>query len=129
MFGILFNLRGDKMQSLLELQKEPFHKMVKITSGGAFGGDDPQWVQGEQFTGIATKQSSTQSIIAQKEYAIGNYIVTAMTDITLNKGDYIKRVSDGLILKITEPNNNTAPPSIATIPIKSQAYAEESVLI
>lgn len=115
--------------SILDTQKENFHKMVKITGSGALGGDEPKWIESELFITIATKQSSKQSIIAQKEYAIGNYLITTLSDIILNKGDYIQRDSDKLILKITEPNNNSSAPDMSEIKITSQAYAEESTLL
>ena len=89
--------------SLLDVMSEQFHIMVETGGGsGAFGGDDVSWIEGRAFTASAVKQSTTQARIAQVEHAIGNYLITATSSITLKKGDYIRRDSDGAVFKITE---------------------------
>lgn len=114
--------------SLLDVMSEQFHIMVETGGGsGAFGGDDVSWIEGRAFTASAVKQSTTQARIAQVEHAIGNYLITATSSITLKKGDYIRRDSDGAVFKITEPNVDSAPPKTATFSF-TQAYAESSSL-
>ena len=114
--------------SLLDVMSEQFHIMVETGGGsGAFGGDDVSWIEGRAFTASAVKQSTTQARIAQVEHAIGNYLITITTTITLKKGDYIRRDRDGAVFKITEPNVDSKPPFKATFSF-TQAYAESSSL-
>lgn len=97
--------------------------MDKMTVKDELAGIATYWQEGAHFrAGIATK-SSTEARIAYQTGAKTMYTVVTDEMIELAAGDRIKRLSDGLMLKITSNAADMTTPAISTVKFR-QVNAE-----
>ena len=103
---------------------EPFVMMDKTTVDDGLFGPKTVYVEGAHFDAYARKDSSTEAQIAEQSGARAMYTVTVHAGTALSKPDVIKRVSDGLILRVTGSTVDNAAPPASTVQI-AKTPAEE----
>ena len=101
--------------SLLESAYEPFVMMDKTTVADGYGGFYATWAEGAEFQAAATYDTSIEARIAAVQGVTSMYTVTTSKAIALEYHDVIKRVSDGLILRVTSDSKDKQTPPSATL--------------
>lgn len=97
--------------------------MDRVTASDDLAGIVQTWQEGAHFrAGIATAQT-TEAKIAYQTGAKTIYTVVTEEAITLSAGDRIKRLSDGLVLKITSNAADMTTPAVSVVKFR-QANAE-----
>lgn len=82
-----------------------------VTTPDGGGGFVWEWQDGAPFEGGIVLNSSTQMLIAQQTGTKSVYTLTVRKDLPLEKGDMVKRISDGALFKITsDPADRKTPP-------------------
>lgn len=100
-----------------------FCMLDKRTVSDGMGGVTPTYVEGAHFkAGITTNQSNEAKIAYQQGLKV-MYTLVFMPIITLTNGDRVKRLSDGLVLRITSKSRDMTTPEAAQLKI-SQVTAE-----
>lgn len=87
------------------------------------GGTVTAWKPGRQFGAAFVKRDSREGIAAEKTGAAERYTVTIPRRVGLKHGDVIRRIGDGLVLRVTSDSVDTSPPSCASFAFE-QVYAE-----
>lgn len=96
--------------SLYEAMMTPCLFMEKVRSSDGLGGFVYTWTEGATFSAAIHKDSSMTAQIAEKQGVTEVYTVTVKRNVPLEFHDVIKRVSDGMILRITSNmKDNTSP--------------------
>lgn len=113
--------------SLLESAYETFVMMDQKSTKDSYGTIVRSWTEGAQFDAAATFDTSMQARIAGAQGVKSLFTVTTPKRITLNYYDVIKRVSDGLVLRITSRGRDKSTPEEASLDMR-QVTAEEYVL-
>lgn len=103
---------------------EPFVMMDKTTVDDGLFGPKTVYVEGAHIDAYARKDTSTEAQVAEQNGLRAMYTVTVPTGVTLTKPDVIKRVSDGLILRITGSTTDNAAPPASSVQI-AKTTAEE----
>lgn len=103
---------------------EPFVMMDKTTVDDGLFGPKAVYVEGAGFDAYARKDSSTEAQIAEQSGMRAIYTVTVKKGVKLEKPDVVKRLSDGLILRITGSTVDNEAPDTSTVPI-AKTPAEE----
>ena len=114
--------------SLLDSAMEPFAMMDKksVTPDG-YGGVTFRYEEGARFEAAATFDTSVQARVGAVQGVTSLYTVTTRKTIILDYHDVIKRVSDGLILRVTSRGQDKATPESATLDMR-QVSAEQYTL-
>lgn len=95
----------------------------KRTASDGMGGINVSYIDGAQFkAGITTNQSNEAKIAYQQGLKV-MYTLVFMPTITLENGDRVKRLSDGLVLRVTSKSRDMTTPAAAQLKI-SQVTAE-----
>lgn len=91
--------------------------MDKVTESDGFGGITTEYREGAEFNaGIATDQS-TEAVIAYKDGMKVIYSIVTTDLVTLQQNDIVRRISDGLTLRVTSDAADMHTP-----PMSSQQY-------
>ena len=85
------------------------------------------WEEGAEIEAAATFDTSMQARIAGVQGVTSLYTVTTPKSVTLSYHDVIKRLSDGLILRITSKGKDNKTPESAGLDMRL-VTAEEYVL-
>lgn len=100
-----------------------FCMLDKRTVEDGYGGVEETWIDGAHFmAGLTTKQS-TQAQIAYQQGLKTMYKLVFKPTVALKNGDKVKRVSDGLVLKITSNSRDMTTPAPAQLKM-SEVTAE-----
>ena len=68
--------------------------------------------EGVHFAGKALRKSSDTILIAQQQGMSELYTITTLAAVPLDRGDYVKRMRDGIILRVTsDPMDATMLPA------------------
>ena len=97
--------------------------MDKVTQTDDLAGIAVHWQEGAHFrAGIATNQT-TQARIAYQTGAKTLYTIVTDEMIVLSAGDRVKRLSDGLVLKVTSNAADMTTPAVSQVKFR-QVNAE-----
>lgn len=88
--------------------------MDKRSIPDGIGGFTYEWTEGAQFTAAIVKDNTLEARIAEKEGVTEIYTVTFPVTLPLGYHDVFKRVSDGLIFRVTSNATDSKTPSVAT---------------
>lgn len=113
--------------SLIEEMMTECAFLDKIKTSDGEGGVFNEWAEGAHFMGAIVIENSTLAIVAESQRLSRTYKVTVNKNIKLDKGDVIKRISDGATFKITSDSDDVVSPMSSTLDI-SQVTAERWVL-
>ena len=97
--------------------------MDKRTVADGFGGITTEWVDGAEFSAGITRVSSNEAMIAYQNGLKVMYNVVFDENITLTQNDRIKRLNDGLVLRITSASRDMTTPAVSEVKY-SQVSAE-----
>lgn len=86
--------------------------MDKRTVSDGEGGFDTEWVEGATIKVAITNDTSMPTRIAQAEGFANTYTLTTSKANALEFHDVIKRVEDGLVLRVT--NDKVVFPAVAS---------------
>lgn len=89
--------------------------MDKVSRPDGFGGFVWQWLEGVHFLGKALRKSGDQITIAMQQGMNAVYTITTQATVVLERGDYVKRIRDGAILKVTTDPIDGTPPAVSSI--------------
>lgn len=99
-----------------------FMNKNKVSDGE--GGTITTWIEGAHFMGAIVLQNSALASIAEAIKESKSYTITVSKSISLEYGDVIKRLSDGITFKITSETADQKTPASSSLDI-AQAKAEK----
>ena len=113
--------------SLLDDAFEKFCFVDKSRVPDGEGGYTTAWTDGAEFMANARFDSSMTAKRAQVEGVTSLYTITTRKANELDFHDVVKRLSDGLILRVTSNGTDNKTPDSATLDMR-QVSAESWVL-
>lgn len=99
-------------------------KLVKESAVDGEGGFSTVWSDGPSFPAAITFGASSENTTAEKQEESRTYVVTVAKAIDLSYHDVIKRLSDGLILRVTSDGIDKETPKSAALDMR-QVTAEK----
>ena len=109
--------------SLIDCMMVPCVFMVPTRSPDGSGGHVTTWEDGEQIRAAITRDTSTDSRIADAAKPVEQYTITVSRSVHLAYHAVIKRLSDGKTFRITSDNAEQRTPVCAALDI-AQSTAE-----
>lgn len=98
------------MSTLFEKMMEPVAIMDKKSTSDGEGGFYNEWTQGATFPASITMDTTLEAERAKKDGVTSVYHVTTYAGVQLEYNDYIKRLRDGAVFRITtDAADKTAP--------------------
>lgn len=91
------------------------------------GGQNTEWTEVAEFEGLFDYKSSTQVLIAEKQGFTSVYTIYVPKTLAVQHHDVIRRVSDGLTLRVTHDGTDDMTPDTSAINWK-QIKAEKWVM-
>jgi len=99
----------------------------KRTTPDGYGGMIVEWVDGAEFQGAITLDSSMEAKIGEQQGVTALYTVTTNKAINLQYHDVFRRLSDGKIFRVKSDGDDNHTPRSANLNMR-QVSAEEFVL-
>lgn len=93
----------------------PCRIMDRKSVPDGYGGFTYQYVDGAKFSAGISTDSSTEARIAYQQGLKVMYSVVTGELVSLKQGDVIKRISDGLLLRITSDAVDMTTPAVAKV--------------
>ena len=115
------------MQTLIEQKMKPFVILDTVTVADGFGGYSEIHKDGAPFDAAATMKDTTEAQIAYQQGAKKIYTVVTRQTVKLKHGMKIKRLHDGLTLRVTSDSEDMQTPVTSNLSF-SQVSAEVIVL-
>lgn len=100
---------------LLQSRMKPFIILDTVTKPDGFGGYDEVLTEGAPFDAATTTKDSTEAQIAYQNGAKKIYTVVTKQTVKLKRGMKIRRVEDGLTLRITTDAADMKTPDISIL--------------
>ena len=97
--------------TLLADFEEEVCMMDKITFADGYGSFTVQYTEGARFTAAITPDNSMVAQVAQADTEIKRYRITTSGNITLQQGDYIKRLVNNEAYKVLNSNGDKLAPT------------------
>lgn len=113
--------------SLLTEAMEPCTILNKVTENDDYGGFVTRWKEGATFQAAIVYNTSLEARVAEQQGVKDLYTVTTAKSITLDYHDVFRRLSDGLILRVTSDGKDNRTPKSAGLNMRN-VNAEEYVL-
>lgn len=110
--------------SLLSEAMESFIPVSKVQTDDGVGGQITVWTDGTPINAAVVKDTSTEAKIAEKSGVTAVYTITTTKDINLQYHDVLRRVSDGMIFRVTSKGTDNCTPASAGLNMR-QVDAEE----
>ena len=104
--------------SLLAEYMEPCQRIDETTRPDEYGGSKTAWVRGAGFMAAITLDTSLAARRAEKEGVKNIYTVTTQRSTSLLFGDYIQRLSDEKIFKITSDGPDKKSPLSSSLDMR-----------
>lgn len=101
--------------SLIESMMKAFVILDTATVPDGFGGYDEVLKEGAPFDAAATMKSTTDAQIAYQQGMKRIYAVVTKQTVKLKQGMKIKRVHDGLMLRVTSNADDMQTPSMSDL--------------
>lgn len=99
----------------------------KRTVSDGYGGYVTEWVDGAEFQGAITLDTSIEARVGEKQGVTALYTVTTSKALNLQYHDVFKRLSDGKIFRVTSDGDDKHTPKSANLNMR-QVTAEEFTL-
>ena len=109
--------------SLIDCMMVPCVFMVPVRTPDGSGGHTTTWEDGEPIRAAFTRDTSTESRIAEAAGTVDVYTVTVSRSVHLAYHAVIKRLSDGKTFRITSDNADNQTPVCTALDI-AQSTAE-----
>lgn len=111
------------MSRLIDDFMEAFVLLDKRSVPDGLGGFSYEWTDGAPFTAAVVKDSSMQARIAEKDGVTELYTVTVYKGAKLAFHDVFRRISDGMVFRVTSNITDSETPERASFQI-GQVTAE-----
>lgn len=108
---------------LITYMMTPCVLMEKKREPDGAGGFLVNWAEGAQFDAAITLDSTMQARIAEKDGVTSVYTVTTRRGTLLEYHDVFKRLSDGVVFRVTSNGTDKQSPNVGTLDI-AQVTAE-----
>lgn len=110
---------------LFEEFYEPLQKLERALVEDGEGGFNAKWIDGDEFIGAVVMDKSTTAAVADSAGMDRTYTIT--TPIGTNLGFYgaVRRLSDGMIFRVTSSPKDITTPSCASFQfeqVKAEAW-------
>lgn len=96
----------------------------KRTVADGYGGYTTEWVDGAEFEGAITLDTSIEARVGEKQGVTALYTVTTSKAMNLQYHDVFRRTSDGKIFRVTSDGDDKHTPKSANLNMR-QVSAEE----
>lgn len=110
--------------SLLSESMETWVLLDKTTAKDGYGGVITTWTDGAEIQAAVVHDSSIQAQAAQQQGVTGVYTITTSKAVVLRFHDVLRRVSDGLVLRVITNGTDKKTPASAGLNMR-QVTAEE----
>lgn len=108
---------------LITYMMEPCVLMEKKREPDGAGGFLVNWEEGAQFDAAITLDQTMQARIAEKDGVTSVFTVTTRRATLLEYHDVFKRISDGVVFRVTSNGTDKQSPNFGTLDI-AQVTAE-----
>lgn len=112
---------------LYESEYESFVLMNRTSGLDEYGGLKRGWTEGATIQAAATLDTSIEARVAGVQGLTSVYTVYTSRAVTLEYHDVIKRVSDGLILRVTSDGKDKRTPASAGLDLRLVTAEEWSL--
>lgn len=103
------------MKNLFESALEKCALMDKVRVEDGYGGFVTQWQEGAKFSAAFSFNSSIEAKTAQKQGVNDVYTISTKKNVILGYHDVIKRLSDGMIFRVTTNGADNKTPDSAAL--------------
>lgn len=107
--------------------EESFYRMTQTTTNDTSGGRSKAYVNGAVIKVALYADNSFEARVAAANGAKANYVLNFDKSITLAYDEYIKRVSDSVVFRITSKPADMQTPAVTTLN-RRRATAERTEL-
>lgn len=114
------------MKKMIFELMEPCCIVNKLRTDDDFGSEKIDWLDGTTFDAAVIKNSTTEAIVAEKQGVSEIFTVVTKKGFVLNYNDFFKRLSDGIIFRVTSNVKDSEAPERSTVKI-SKVTAEKAV--
>ena len=97
--------------SLMDEFREECVLLVKTRIPDGLGGYTVQWAEGMKINPAFEYDASTQAIVAEKQGYSRSYTIYVPKEIDLDYHDVMKRLSDGMVFRVTNPGPDRNTPA------------------
>lgn len=94
------------------------------STADGYGGVIKTWVNGASFKAAITLDTSMQARIGEKQGVSALYTITTSRSLNLQYHDYLRRVRDGKLFRVTSDGDDKLTPKSAGLDMR-QVSAEE----
>lgn len=101
--------------ALLQSRMKPFVIMDTVTRPDGFGGYDEVLADGAPFDAAVTLKNTTEALIAYQSGVKKIYTVITKQTVRLRRGMKIRRIEDGLMLRVTTDAEDMKTPDISDL--------------
>lgn len=101
--------------TLLESRMKPFVIVDTVTVPDGFGGYNEVFSDGAPFDGAAVAKDTTEALIAYQSGAKKIYSVVTRQTVRLKRNMKIRRIEDGLTLRVTTDASDFKTPDISDL--------------
>lgn len=91
----------------------------KTTQPDGYGGVTTTWVDGAKIKAALVPTSTSEALQAQRLELVRIYHITTERTVVLKQNDVVKRVSDGLVLRVTEDGTDQGTPDSAMLDMRT----------
>lgn len=109
--------------SLIDDFMEKCTMIDKRTVPDGYGGTIPTWVDGAEFEGAITLDTSIEARVGEKQGVTALYTVTTSKGVNLQYHDVFRRESDSKIFRVTSDGDDKHTPRSANLNMR-QVSAE-----
>lgn len=89
--------------------------LVKTNRADGLGGYKTEWKDGVTFSPAFEYDASTQAIMAEKQGYSRSYIIFVPKSMNLDYHDAFRRVSDGIVFRVTNPGPDRHTPGSSNL--------------
>lgn len=100
--------------SLIDTMTQPCVMMDNVTASDGMGGTVHTWKEGAEFQAAIVKDNTLNARIAEKDGVTEVYTITVAKNVALDFHDVFKRVSDGMIFRVTSNIVDSKTPKVAS---------------
>lgn len=100
--------------ALFEYFMETCIRIDKKTVDDGQGGYETEWMEGARFRAAVIKNKTLAARVAEKEGVTEVYTITTEPGVKLDYHDVFKRLSDGLIFRVTSNTRDSETPEVAS---------------
>lgn len=104
--------------SLMDDYRASCVKMVQKTENDGEGGFFTKWEEGNAFPAVIALNESSETTKGERRTAANTYNVIVSKALDLNYHDVIKRLPDGMILRVTSDGTDKKTPESAFLDMR-----------